>query len=202
MAIVHVICATLNPDARPEAVAHAIALGRALPTARGVRHAILGRGEGRIVAATWLDDRDALEPFAASPMHMAFIMRGLAPCILGMWSVAVESDVTPPADTDAMWVFALQSLDTLFEWQVRDFLQSVAALPGAAAVGVTVEERERYRAGGVVCLTAAAARSFGGVLSPARRAWGPLAASLVETRVEVIPLPAGGDTTDTRAHDR
>ena len=202
MPIVHVICATLRPDAAEDAVAHAIDLGRALPDALGVRHALLGRSADRLVAVTWLEGREALEPFAASPVHMAFIMRGLAPCIAGMWSAAVESDVEPPASTSVLWVFALRSVETLFEWQVRDLLASVATLPGAAAAGATVEERERYRAGGVVCLDATEAGAFEVALSAARAAWGELAASLVDAKVEVIPLRPDRDTGARTAQDR
>ena len=202
MSIVHVICATLKPDASEEAVANAIDLGRLLLTAHGVQQAILGRAEDRLVAVTWLDGRDALEPFAASPVHMAFIMRGLAPCIRGMWSAAVESDVAPPTTTDTLWVFALQSVDTLFEWQVRDLLHAIATLPGTASVGATVEERERYRAGGVVCLAAGESPIFDVALTAARAAWGPLATSIVETKVEVIPLQPTGDSSTPAAHDR
>jgi len=202
MPIVHVICATLKPDATEEAVAHAIHLGRALPEASGVRHALLARGADRLVAATWLEGREALEPFAASPVHMAFIMRGLAPCIAGMWSAAVESEVPPPPEARALWVFALRSVETLFEWQVRDLLASVASLPGTAAVGPTVEERERYRAGGVVCLDAAAGATFDAALTAAQTAWGGLADSLVAAKVEVIPLSPGGDGATRAAHDR
>jgi hypothetical protein len=201
MPIVHVICATLKPDAAEDAVAHAMDLGRALPAALGVQHSILGRSADRLVAVTWLEGREALEPFAASPVHMAFIMRGLAPCIAGMWSAAVESEAAPPASVDAMWVFALRSVETLFEWQVRDLLASVAALPGMAAVGATVEERERYRAGGVVCL-ADDADAFDAALASARGTWGALAESLVEAKVEVIPLRPGGDNGAAAAHDR
>ncbi|MGE3857783.1 MAG: hypothetical protein AB7G21_12575 [Dehalococcoidia bacterium] len=202
MPIVHVICATLKPDAAEEAVAHAIALGRALPQAHGVRHAVLGRSADRLVAVTWLEGREALEPFAASPVHMAFIMRGLAPCIAGMWSAAVESDAAPPAAAVALWVFALRSVETLFEWQVRDLLGSVAALPGAAAAGPTVEERERYRAGGVVCLDAPDVAAFDAALRGARDGWGALAEALVEAKVEVIPLRHEGDSAAAPAHDR
>lgn len=192
MSIVHVICATLRPGVSEEAVAHAVALGRALPEARGVRAVLLGRGADRLVAVTWLDGREALEPFAASPVHMAFIMRGLAPCITGMWSAGVETATPPPAESAgepaALWVFALRSVDTLFEWQVRDLLASVAALPGTAAAGATVEERDRYRAGGVVWLNADEAASFDGTLAGTRATWGTLAESLVDAKVEVIPL--------------
>lgn len=202
MAIVHIICATLRPDASEEAIAHAVRLGRELTTAHGVRAALLGRSPDRIVAVTWLEGRDALEPFAASPVHMAFIMRGLAPCIRGMWSAAVESDTVPPATTAALWVFALPSVETLFEWQVRDLLSAVATLPGTAAVGVTVEERERYRAGGAVCLAAADGPAFEAALATARGQWGPLGATLAECKVEVIPLRPGEDRAPAAAHDR
>ncbi len=202
MPIVHVVCATLKPDAAEDAIDHAIDLGRALSSAEGVQHALLGRGGDRLVAVTWLDGREALEPFAASPMHMAFIMRGLAPCIRGMWSAAVETDAAPPSDVEAMWVFALPSADTLFEWQVRDLLQSVAALPGHAAAGPTVEERERYRAGGVVCLAASESSALDAALAAVRPAWDALGAPLVACKVEVIPLPPGADTRPPMTHAR
>ncbi len=202
MPIVHIICATLKEDASEEAVAHALALGRALPSAEGVWHTTLGRSVNHLVAATWLDGRDALEPFAASPVHMAFIMRGLAPCIRGMWSAAVESEAAPPATAESMWVFALQSQETLFEWQVRDLLTAVDTLPGLAAVGVTVEERERYRAGGVVCLVPGEAAPFDDALAAARAQWGELAESIVECKVEVIPLRPTTDRDSSTAHDR
>ncbi len=202
MAIVHIICATLKPDATDEVVAQAIGLGRVLAGVEGVRHALLGRAADHLVAATWLEGRDALEPFAASPVHMAFIMRGLAPCIRGMWSAAVETDAEAPATVETMWVFALPSADTLFEWQVRDLLQSMTTLPGVAAVGVTVEERERYRAGGVVCLDAAQSSTFDAALAAARPAWSDLDTPLVECKVEVIPLQRGEDIPSAIAHDR
>ncbi len=202
MPIVHIICATLKDDASEEAVTHALDLGRALPSAEGVQHSILGRSPQHLVAATWLEGRAALEPFAASPVHMAFIMRGLAPCIRGMWSAAAESDVVPPRDVESMWVFALQSQETLFEWQVRDLLAAVDGLPGLAAVGVTVEERERYRAGGVVCLVPGEAALFDPALGAARAEWGDLAESIVECKVEVIPLRPGADTEPGAVHDR
>ena len=194
MAIVHVVCAALRPDAAEDAVAHAIELARGLRDAPGAQRSLVGRNEAQIVAVTWLEGRDALEPFAASPPHMAFIMRGLAPCIRGMWSAAVECDVAPPTSVTSVWVFALQSAETLFEWQVRDLLDLVATFPGTAASGPTVEERERYRAGGAVCLDASHAVAFDAALARARAAWGDIAPSIVEARVDL-----DDDAAETRA---
>ena len=202
MPIVHIICATLKPDASEDAVAQAIDLGRLLRDASGVQHAVLGHTDDHLIAVTWLEGRDALEPFAAAPAHMAFIMRGLAPCISGMWSAAVESDTPLPASIDTMWVFALRSVDSLFEWQVRDLLASIDALPGTAAVGPTFEERDRYRAGGVVCLIGDEVTAFEVALGAAHAAWGPLDTSIVDSKVEMIPLLPEGDSGAPTAHDR
>lgn len=188
--VVHVVCATVRPDAPPEAIAHALELARAMDGAPGARRVLCGADAGLVVAATWLDGRAALEPFAASPPHMAFVMRGLAPCIRGMWSAGVETDAGPPDAADALWVFAVRDAETLYEWQVRDLVQAVEALPGHAAAGPTFEERDRYRAGGVVALAAAEVGPFRAALAAARAAWGDLAELITEGFVLLEPARA------------
>ncbi|MEX1022321.1 MAG: hypothetical protein WD058_04145 [Dehalococcoidia bacterium] len=191
-AVVHVISATLRPDAPADAVRAAIERGRALEAAPGARRVVIARAPaddaqpGAILVATWLDDRAALEPFAASPEHMAFVMRGLAPCIAGMWSAAVEAESEPPAADDlagfgALWVFAVRASDTAFEWQVRDVLHSLDDLPALVAAGPTFEERDRYRAGGVACVAAGDIEAFRGALDAARGRWGEIALQVVDT---------------------
>ena len=188
--VVHVVCATVRPDAPAEAVAHALELARAMDAAPGARRVLCGADAGLVIAATWLDGRMALEPFAASSAHMAFVMRGLAPCIQGMWSAGVETDAPPPETADALWVFAVRDSDSLYEWQIRDLVRTVAALPGHAAAGPTFEERDRYRAGGVVALTAAEIESFHAALATARAAWGDVTDLLTEGFVRLPPSRA------------
>ncbi|MSQ29935.1 MAG: hypothetical protein EXR68_05555 [Dehalococcoidia bacterium] len=178
--VVHIVCATVKPDAPAEAVTHALDLARAMDGAPGARRVICGADAGLVVAATWLDGHGALEPFAASAPHMAFVMRGLAPCIQGMWSAGVETDAASPETADALWVFAVRDSDSLYEWQIRDLAQAIDALPGHAAAGPTFEERDRYRAGGVVALTAAEVEPFRAALAAARATWGDVAALLIE----------------------
>ncbi len=177
--VVHVICATLRPDAPPEAVDEAFERARTLSDAPGVLRTVAGRGEDALVTATWVADRDALEAFAASPEHMGFVMRGLAPCISGMWSAAVEADGAPPAEAAALWVFAVRDADSVFEWQIRDLLASLGSLPGQLAAGPTFEERDRYRAGGVVAVPADAVAAFPAALDAARTHWGDLGEHVV-----------------------
>jgi hypothetical protein len=70
-----------------------------------------------------------------------------------MWSAAVETETEPPTSRPAhLWAFALPEREGIFEWQVRALLDDIDALPGIAATGPTAEERERFRAGGVICL--------------------------------------------------
>ena len=178
--VVHVVCATVKPDAASEAVALALDLARGLSAAAGARWVLCGADSGLIVAATWLDGREALEPFAASPPHMAFVMRGLAPCIQGMWSAGVETDAPPPESAAALWVFAVRDSEALYEWQVRDLVHALATLPGHAAAGPTFEERDRYRGGGVFALAAAEIEPFRIALDSARAGWGDIAALLTE----------------------
>ena len=186
--VVHVIAATLRPDADASAVDAAVERARSLEAAPGARRVVLARSEQSLLAAIWLDDRAALEVFAASPEHMAFVMRGLAPCIAGMWSAAVETPTPPPAEDapcEALWVFAIPARDNAFEWQVRDVLRSLDALPGTVAAGPTFEERDRYRAGGAACVPGDR-ESFEAALASARLEWGEIEGDVVEAMAEVV----------------
>lgn len=178
--VVHVICATLRPDAPAGSVDTAVERAHAMSAAPAVLHTVAGHTDGVILTATWVADRTALEVFAASPEHMAFVMRGLAPCISGMWSAAAETHAAPPAEVDALWVFAVRNAESVFEWQVRDLLQALAALPGHLAAGATFEERDRYRAGGVVAVPPGGIPAFQAALLSARAGWGDLGTQVVE----------------------
>lgn len=187
--VVHVIAATLRADTDVSLVDAALERARALRVAPGARRVVLARSEQALLVAIWLPDRAALEPFVASPEHMAFVMRGLAPCIAGMWSAAVESAGPPPSTDEpfeALWVFAVRTSGSAFEWQVRDVLHSLDPLPAAVAAGPTFEERDRYRAGGVACIPAGGSMAFHASLDAARAAWGDMAPDLVESIAPVV----------------
>lgn len=187
--VLHVVVASLRADAPAEAVARAVDAARALTGAPGVEAVVVGRSDTQVVVATWLGGRAALEAFAASPPHMAFVMQGLAPVIRGMWSAAVEAQTPPPAagDVAALWAFALPETEGVYEWQVRDLLARIQTLPGTAAAGPTVEERERYRAGGVVCVPESERGAFASRLDAARSEWHAVVGMLEEALVAVLP---------------
>lgn len=185
--LVHIVAATFRAEAPRDGVDLATARARALRGAPGVLQVLIGRSEERLVVATWLARREALEEFAASSAHMSFIMHGLAPVIRGMWSAAVETGTLPPSTgTDALWAFALPEREGVYEWQVRELLDEVEALPGTAATGPTVEERERFRAGGVVMLTAAGIGDFEARLDAIRSGWTDVVGAIEEAFVPVL----------------
>ncbi len=192
--LLHVVAANLRTDADQEALTRAIQLARGLQSAEGARTVLVGRSDGRLVVATWLEDLASMEPFAASAPHMEFVMRGLAPIAASMWSASVEIATPaldePPAASEgvaAMWAFALPAQDGVFEWQIRQLLDDISALPGDAAAGPTVEEREQFRAAGLVLLTAAQSTPFQRELAAARTRWAAGAGALEEALVPISP---------------
>lgn len=188
--LLHVVVGSLPADVEGDArLGAALDLGGALAGAPGVRVSLLGHSAEHVVTACWLDDSAALEPFAESEPHMAFVMRGLAPLVSGMWSASVATDA-PPIDlrvVAALWAFAIPEQAGVYEWEVRRLLDDIAALPGLAATGPTVEERERFRAGGVVALRADDLAPFERELDAARTGWPPFAVELHEALVPVHP---------------
>lgn len=161
MPVVHALAARLRPEGDVTLLEHATSTAFALKTAPHVSALAVGRSESHLIVAVWLPDTGALEPFAASPAHMNFVMRGLAPLIDGMWSISVATDRPAPSPgAAAIAAFALPEADRIFEWQIRRQLEAIEALPGHTWAGPTVEERERYRAGGVVLLDQPAADGF------------------------------------------
>lgn len=191
--LLHVVVGSLPADVdEDERLGAALDLGGALAGAPGVRASLLGRSTEHVVAACWLDDPAALEPFAESEPHMAFVMRGLAPLVSGMWSASVATDAPPIAlgGVAALWALAIPEQAGVYEWEVRRLLDSIAALPGLAATGPTVEERERFRAGGVVALRRDEVTPFEQELEAARAVWPAFAVELHEALVPVIPAAA------------
>jgi hypothetical protein len=189
--LLHVVAAGLRTDASADALAEATRLASELARADGARTVLVGRDGAHLVTATWLEGRAAMEPFAASPAHMAFIMRGIAPVTSGVWSAAVEISTTAPSGADALWVFGLRTADDVYEWQVRELLTDVEALPGTSACGPTFEERDRLRAAGAVCVGGGAGGSseeLGAALSGLTGRWGEIAASLNTALVPVVAV--------------
>ncbi len=187
-ALLHLVVAGLRDDLDEAERTELATLARALASAEGAQATLAACSERELITATWLGSTDDLEAFASSAPHLRFVLEGVARHSTGMWSAAASVEAGPPANVEglaALWAFGLPAEPPTFEWQVRDLLTAIDALPGQAAAGPTTEERERFRAAGVVLVPASQPEPFAQALSAARASWGELGESL---RDAIAPL--------------
>ena len=183
--LLHLVVAALRPDASDADRDRATSLAADLAAIDGVQACVVGRSDTALTAAVWIDRRDRIEGFAAAPEHMRFVIEGVAQATNGMWSasIALDADDAPPASggVRALWAFALPAEPPAFEWEAQELLSAIAGLADgdgdalAVFAGPTVEEREQFRAGGVVLVTDGDAEALAERIEDARAAWGPLA---------------------------
>lgn len=188
--VVHAVAARLREDLESGAVERAVELARGLAGADDALTVVVGRSETQLLIATWLPDRASMERFASSAAHMAFIMRGVASVTVGMWSAAAETGGRSlAAGGDSMWVFGVHGGDEVYEWQVRRVLEDVGRLEVAGEVmvacGSTFEERDRFRAAGVVIATDTAAAGVEATLQLEGARW---AASGLAVEIASAPV--------------
>ena len=187
--LLHLVVATLRTDLGDAARDELAALARALGSAEGVQATLAACSEHELITATWLGSADDLEAFASAPAHLRFVLEGVARHSTGMWSAATSVAAGPPPDragVDALWAFGLPADPPAFEWQVRDLLTAIKTLPGQSAAGPTTEERERFRAAGIVLVPLEQRAEFDRALSEARSSWGELGESLRDASAPLL----------------
>ena len=193
--LLHLVVAALRPDATDADRDHATKLARDLAAIEGVQACVVGRSDAALTAAVWIDRRDRIEGFAAAPEHMRFVIEGVANATSGMWSasIALDAAAPPPAEgVRALWAFALPAEPPAFEWEAQELLSAITTLAGADGgatavyAGPTVEEREQFRAGGVV-LAGDDADALSARVEAAQAGWGALAARLQSATTNVMP---------------
>ena len=188
-ALLHLVVASLREDLGEAERDELAALARALGSAEGVQATLAACTERELITATWLRSADDLEAFASSAPHLRFVLEGVARHATGMWSAAASMAAGPPPDrggAGALWAFGLPAEPPAFEWQVRNLLTAIEALPGDAAAGPTTEERERFRAAGVVLVPDEQRAAFDQALREARSAWGELGESLRDAQAPLL----------------
>ena len=188
-ALLHLVVAGLRDELDEAERAELATLARALASAEGAQATLAACSERELITATWLGSLDDLEAFASSAPHLRFVLEGVARHSTGMWSAAASVDDGPPTtveDLAALWAFGLPAEPPAFEWQVRDLLTAIGGLPGQAAAGPTTEERERFRAAGVVLVPAEQSARFDQALGAARSSWGELGESLREAQAPLL----------------
>ena len=193
--LLHLVVAALRPDAPDADRNRATSLAGNLATIDGVQASVVGRSDTALTAAVWIDRRDRIEGFAAAPEHMRFVIEGVAQATNGMWSASIALDAVDaldPGSVSALWAFALPAEPPAFEWEAQELLSAIGTLADgngdalAVFAGPTVEEREQFRAGGVVLATDGDAEALTRRIEEARAAWGPLADRLQSAITSVV----------------
>ena len=80
----------------------------------------------------------------------------------------------------------------LYEWQVRALLEELGRLPGALAAGLTFEERDRFRAAGVLAIPAGGTAAFEAARRDPGSPGGVPDEALVMAFAPVVAIVAGG----------
>ena len=193
--LLHLVVAALRPDASDADRDRATSLAGDLAAIDGVQACVVGRSDTALTAAVWIDCRDRIEGFAAAPEHMRFVIEGVAQATNGMWSASIAldaADAPAAGSVGALWAFALPAEPPAFEWEAQELLSAIAGLADdegnalAVFAGPTVEEREQFRAGGVVLATDGDAEALSQRIEEARAGWGSLADRLQAAMTTVV----------------
>ena len=154
MPLLHIINAKLKNTSSENEIFAALEKATAMSNISVVNAITSGLSDGSIGVGIWLENTDDLETFAASEEHLVFIMQGLAPIIESLWSAAIDcKDSLPNRDKDfVFWLYAFPDHEGVFEWEIQKILNDIANLPGQSWTGTTIEERDHFRAGGIVLI--------------------------------------------------
>ena len=182
MPLLHIINAKIKKSTFENEIFAALEKATAMSNISVVNAITSGLSDGSIGVGIWLDNTDDLETFAASEEHLVFIMQGLAPIIESLWSAAIDcNDSLPNRDKDfVFWLYAFPDHEGVFEWEIQKILNDIANLPGQSWTGTTIEERDHFRAGGIVLINKNEYENFAKKLKNSKSDWGALANSLTE----------------------
>lgn len=126
----------------------------------GVIH--IGHVEGTADVSThdlgifvYLRDAAALERFGTHPLLMEYLQRSFLPVVEEFVSMDVAVEDGPAERYGAALCFCLDFRPDTYDWQVRSVLERLAGNPAkgtllGASVGVALNQRQPFRAGGLV----------------------------------------------------
>ncbi len=182
MPLLHIINAKLKKSITENAKFAALEKATNMSNISVVNATVSGFSEQSIGVGVWLNNTDDLETFAASEEHLVFIMQGLAPIIDSLWSAAIDcSDLLPRENNDFLfWLYAFPDHEGVFEWEIQKMLNDISLLPGESWDGITIEERDRFRAGGIVIINKSEYEIFSKKLEDCKSAWKDRVESLTE----------------------
>jgi hypothetical protein len=165
LSVLHLLLVRLKPRLLKEARQTIVAEAVSLADIEGVLHAGAAEATSRdsthsLALFVFLRNRQALDEFGAHPAHIRFLRTTLAPLLDSMTGADVGIEAAPPADYAFACCFGAAFAPDAYDWQVRGFLEQVRSSLGAGAThcsGLPLDERQTFRAAGVVFRTEPAA---------------------------------------------
>lgn len=156
--LLHLLLIRLKPGLSKEACRALLGEAAALAGIDRVHHsgaveASDGDSTHSLALFLFLSDRQALEEFGAHPTHIRFLRATLAPLLESMSGADVGVEAAPPADYGFACCFGAMFAPDAYDWQVRAFLDQVRSSLGpeaALCAGLTLDERQAFRAAGVL----------------------------------------------------
>ena len=161
----HLLLVHLRPAATPGQRDALVEGLTPLRSVKGVLH--IGRVEGTGGVSThdlglfvYLRDAAALERFGTHPLLMEYLQQSFLPVVEDFVSMDVAVEGGPVEGYGAALCFCLDFRPDTYDWQVRSALEQLAGntygrLLGAG-VGVALNQRQPFRAGGLVFAVSAA----------------------------------------------
>jgi hypothetical protein len=101
----------------------------------------------------YLTDAAALERFGTDARYMRYLQHSFLPLIEDFVSADVEVETGPATGYEFAVCFCLDIPPATYDWQVRALLSRLTSASKAAvsaAVGIALNERQSYRAAGVI----------------------------------------------------
>ena len=101
----------------------------------------------------YLADAAALELFGTDAGYMRFLQQSFLPAVSAFVTMDIAIDDRPlPEGQSSAICFGLDVAPATYDWQVRSLLARLIDVPGASAasLGMALNDRQPYRAGGVV----------------------------------------------------
>jgi hypothetical protein len=122
---------------------------------------LIGKNNKDLASAVWLKDISSLEQYASAPEHLTFLLPNMSKIIKNIWTTRVLVENYPSSiKKDYALFFAIKNLIGNFEWEIIEYLDALSSLPGEIYSGRSFEERDQFRAAGVILYNADDKKKF------------------------------------------
>ncbi|MDG1989823.1 MAG: hypothetical protein P8J51_00905 [Dehalococcoidia bacterium] len=150
---------------------------------------LIAKNDKELVSAVWLKNLQSLQDFATSPEHLNFMFSDMNKMITGIWTsqINIDSIYEAKAFTHA-FIFGIKNLTGFFEWEIHAYIQAMKELPGDIFSGNSLEQRDIFRAGGIVLLNADQKKIFEKQLSILNKKYQNIVSITNISFVEIIHL--------------